>query len=394
MDLTLFLAEKGRALLEENNSPRSSAEALHQVVLSAYHKSESWEHPDAIMGLEAQLQTLSREHLLPETRLLLALLPHRARTIRSQGRDKSMNSVREALQNVEFGDPISHINVTLFPLFAPNGHVPDYVLLRSAIESGTAEVTETSESGSVPELRVVNKGGKPILIPEGEIVTGAKQNRVVNITVLVAAHSDFVLPVSCVEQGRWNRTSREFQATHFAPSRLRAKKCASVRENRMRYGQARSDQGEVWEEVAFSLGKAEFNSRTDSLTECFDSQKDRVAEYFENLGLPPKTTGVLVAHNGQIVGMDLYDCSQTFEALWKRLGEAYFMEAATSEETKGKPIKRDKVVHFLSHFAEGLEPAKQSFGLGTEYVNTDRALSGSALWHEGRILHCCAFPVR
>ena len=47
---------------------------------------------------------------------------------------------------------------------------------------------------TVPFLGVKNEGAKPILIPEGEILIGAKQNRVVNLTVLVAANSTFRLP--------------------------------------------------------------------------------------------------------------------------------------------------------------------------------------------------------
>ena len=62
---------------------------------------------------------------------------------------------------------------------------------------------EVNESGSVPNLAVKNKCDRPLLIPEGEILIGAKQNRVINITVLVAAGVKFVLPVSCVEAGRW-----------------------------------------------------------------------------------------------------------------------------------------------------------------------------------------------
>ena len=67
----------------------------------------------------------------------------------------------------------------------------------------SSRCSSDTEDGEVPNLSVTNSSDRPILIPEGEILVGAKQNRVVNVTVLVAARSTFKVPVSCVEQGRW-----------------------------------------------------------------------------------------------------------------------------------------------------------------------------------------------
>ena len=49
-----------------------------------------------------------------------------------------------------------------------------------------------------------------LLMLDGEELVGAKKNRVLNVTVLIAAQSDTVIPVSCVEQGRWSYWSQEF----------------------------------------------------------------------------------------------------------------------------------------------------------------------------------------
>jgi hypothetical protein len=59
-----------------------------------------------------------------------------------------------------------------------------YITLGEALGAGSIEIREMSESGSVPELRVVNRAGKMVLILDDEELAGAKQNRIVNTTIL------------------------------------------------------------------------------------------------------------------------------------------------------------------------------------------------------------------
>lgn len=79
--------------------------------------------------------------------------------------------MRAQLHDVRVGEAMHCHNLTLFPLFVVNGHTPPYLLLADALDDGQAEVTEISDSGSVPELKVTNKASMPLLIPEGEILT-------------------------------------------------------------------------------------------------------------------------------------------------------------------------------------------------------------------------------
>ena len=60
-------------------------------------------------------------------------------------------------------------------------------LLDEALQKDYIEIQETSESGSVPELKVLNKCGRKILLLDGEELLGAKQNRILNLSVMVPA---------------------------------------------------------------------------------------------------------------------------------------------------------------------------------------------------------------
>ena len=67
-------------------------------------------------------------------------------------------------------------------------------------------------AGSVPELVALNPLETSVLLYDGEELLGAKQNRILNVTVLVAAASETRIPVSCVEEGRWHARSATFDA--------------------------------------------------------------------------------------------------------------------------------------------------------------------------------------
>ena len=51
-----------------------------------------------------------------------------------------------------------------------------------------------------------------MLLLDGEELVGAKRNRILNTTVLVAKSARVGIPVSCVEQERWAYTSPRFAA--------------------------------------------------------------------------------------------------------------------------------------------------------------------------------------
>src|SRR5262245_32415074 len=118
-----------------------------------------------------------------------------------------MHSITEALANLRLGEPAAFRNLIVFPLFGCNDRAPEYLTLDEALEQGLARVTEVSEGGSVPELAFENDGARRVLLVDGEELVGARQNRVLNLSILVAPKSKVVIPVSCVEQGRWRYAS-------------------------------------------------------------------------------------------------------------------------------------------------------------------------------------------
>lgn len=149
------------------------------------------------------------------------------------------------------GTEVTFENLTILPLLSKSSSDANYDTLDAALGGGTLDITEVSESGSVPEIKVQNRGTRPVLIIDGEELVGAKQNRTVNLSILVPPSSTVVVPVTCVDVGRWNARSRNFTAaprTHFSTGR--AAKSSQINASLRSEGVARADQSQVWRQIA------------------------------------------------------------------------------------------------------------------------------------------------
>src|SRR3954454_7317319 len=147
---------------------------------------------------------------------------------------------------IQLGDPVERRGVIITPLFPRQQPRAAYITLEEAIPLGF-NVKEVDAAGSVPELLASNPLEANVLLYDGEELVGAKQNRILNVTVLVPAQSEIRIPVSCVEEGRWSARSENFAAArHAAYPELRRRKAERLSRDPMALGAA---QGEVWEEV-------------------------------------------------------------------------------------------------------------------------------------------------
>ena len=85
-----------------------------------------------------------------------------------------MNKLSETLASLGFGTARSAHNLTLVPLLRPAAGPADYLTLDVALAEGLVEVTEISEGGSVPTLRLHNRGERKVLLVDGEELVGAR----------------------------------------------------------------------------------------------------------------------------------------------------------------------------------------------------------------------------
>ena len=157
-------------------------------------------------------------------------------------------NLRELLSELALGTPTGYQKLRIVHLRLRNTSDLEYLTLDEA-SAALVTIEESSSSGSVPKLRVRNRAKGRVFIPDGSTLTGAKQNRVVNLSVLLAPESVTVIPVSCVERGRWSSLTRHCSPSGVSDSALRAMMCRGATDSLRKSGSIGIDQVAVWNYV-------------------------------------------------------------------------------------------------------------------------------------------------
>lgn len=295
-------------------------------------------------------------------------------------------------EGTRIGEPQAHGSVILFPLMAGADWGPKYQPLGEALEQGTFAVSEVSASGSVPELKVVNGGELPVLLLDGEELAGAKQNRVLNTTVLVPGKSTVVIPVSCTEHGRWSSVSAHFrESSHHMARAIRCDKVRSVSASLRRERSFRSDQGEVWANIEHLACAAEAHSPTGAMSDVFRHRERDLDAYLEAFPLLPGQRGLLVFLNGLPAGLDLVSSERAFARLHTKLVRSYCIEdALRPSRRKSSPGLADAEA-FVKRAASCPGVPFPSPGMGADLRFEADGLVGSALLVDGATVHAAFF---
>ena len=97
------------------------------------------------------------------------------------------------------------------PILGPSSDQPPYELLRKETLPSVV-VTEISQQGSVPELKVQNNLDMRVFLIDGQELVGAKQNRILNTDVLVPAQTTLNIPGELCRAGPVESYQPEFLA--------------------------------------------------------------------------------------------------------------------------------------------------------------------------------------
>ena len=291
------------------------------------------------------------------------------------------------------GAPITRGGVTLIPIFGPKQRGADIKI------AGDELVVSELDTPTVPELQVHNPTEHDLLIPAGRILSGGRQTRVVNVSIVVPAGAKIVIPVSCVEAGRWSGRSGFSDSGRMASRRMRVAKQRSVKANVDRYKSKRSAQGEVWSTIELELssrGVAHSDSLFLGVDDDLNHRSDRmsVVNEFIATGVQDEQVGVAVAHGDKVLGIEVFPNHEALKSSWEAIIRAAvidadeFAELPTSVDAEAGIKALEK---FLAEVARTGGTEAAGCGRGTEvHVETPQFVA-HGLRVNGELIYCNAF---
>jgi hypothetical protein len=300
------------------------------------------------------------------------------------------------ISKINFGEAQSFKNLQIIPLFTAGEEGPVYLTLKEALEKRLLVIKEVSVQASVPELKVINNADLPVLLLDGEELAGAKQNRVLNTTILVKEKSELVIPVSCTEQGRWSYQTDEFyNSENFLSFKIRSKKAAFVSDSLKEGGNYHSDQGAIWDDIQAMSIDAGVHSPTGAMRDVFEGKKGDLEEYIRAFPCLPHQKGILVLVGGEIAGLDILSRESAFQIIFSKLVKSYALDAVLEKgkkkESSQKPLEEAK--GFLEEIKDSEEKKYPSTGQGLDYRFEGEDKVGSALVYLEKVIHMAFFKL-
>ena len=221
-----------------------------------------------------------------------------------------------------------------------------------------------------------------------------KQNRAVNTTILIAADAETVIPVSCVEQGRWTYKTREFKSEgRVMSSKIRASKADQVRCSLRDSGRFASDQGAIWGAIQDLVQGFDVESPSTAMADVYRKERPALAEYTREFSPIDQQVGGVFVINGRFAGVETFGKPETFTKLFRKLVESYALEAINTgaEDFTASPVSHERVLCFLGGILGCGFESRPSVGLGIDVRLESIVTTGFALVHEGQFLHLSAF---
>ena len=312
--------------------------------------------------------------------------------------NNNSNLITATLHNCRIGRPVLVPNLYVCPILSDINQQPEYISLKQAYKNKLVAIEETE---TVSTTKIENRSKKPLFIMNGEILEGAKQNRVINDSILIPSQTKKRVDVSCVEEGRWSNNYESFkQSDDLFNYTSKNEKSKSVFESKLRSGSRKADQSGVWDEIRKKQSRMGVRSQTYSAKDTYTQFDEKLRRYERVIKTTSNQVGVVFYLKNQCVGMDLFDSSVTYQEFSKKILRSIAIDAIEEdkrtsfsgfgpENNLGKKLI-DQFFDLMVSLKEKTIPAPY---MGTEVVLNYPALNyyGSGIANNGRIIHLNCF---
>ena len=301
-----------------------------------------------------------------------------------------MKALNEFMAGLHTGEPVEFNRLKIMPILVDEDRTLPFVDLEEALKKGFLVITEVSEGGSVPDLEVSNTSEADVIILDGEELIGAKQNRIVNTTIVVPATTSITIPVSCVQQRRWHYTSRNFESSNsVAYASLRIKKHEHVTHSLKTTASYYTDQSAIWRDVEAKAERMATPSPSLAMSDMYEQSVDSAdAELRAEMPHLEKQVGFLAFIDGNFAGGEVFGSAALCGRKLQKLLRSYYLDSL------------DRAIEFPAISVEQIfaqvQSAKheqfESVGKGTELRFEAANVQGSWKLVDDLIPHLLVFP--
>ena len=198
-----------------------------------------------------------------------------------------------------------------------------YISLHEAVNLGKIVIEEVSDSGIVNEVFIINQSDMSVFIMDGDLLRGAKQNRVLNSSVLLAPNSKNLIPVSCVERGRWSHTVSSFiPSDEIAAKNIRMDKHDDIYNKGNTIHKKHSvSQSKVWDNVSDCFDKSGLvgQSSTESHSDMFHYKRNNFRSYVNGFKCNLEANGLVYLINNKIMGCELFNRTNIYAVYFDKI---------------------------------------------------------------------------
>lgn len=291
---------------------------------------------------------------------------------------------------IDVGEALRHQSLGIFPLRRPaaaNG----CRLAHEALATGDLVVEELEPEGVLSRLRARNRSTDTVCFLEGQELIGGKQDRALNVSLCLEGGASAVLPVSCIEQGRWSGTDLTL-GSHGRIVSLGVRyaiKLSTTRSLAARWG-CRAEQVFVWDRVEQCQAALAVVSPTQAWGDALACRRDELRAAVERLPCAEDVCGMAVALGGRVAAVDLFASHQTCREAWPALITAAMLDALV-HACDNEPAAADDVRCFLDRMAAMNWWEATIVGAGRHYrAGNGGTLQAARLELDGGLLHLSA----
>lgn len=267
----------------------------------------------------------------------------------------------------------------------------EYLSLSHSLNNNLIEITEANDFGDVNSLGLTNKSKNYIFLSDGDILVGAKQNRVLNTSIFLAPDQKIFMPVSCVERGRWKKVSDKFSYSDYnVPHSVRFHKTRNVSENLRMKKEFDADQSQVWKNVDSIYQSFSMESATDNILDIYAGKEKILQDFLDDFKIDKAANGLAMFVGDSLLSIDIFNRREIFAEYAPRIiksGALEIFHLDTDKKAAGVKEVFYKTITFLDELENIGIHRNAGAASGEETRYSSDKVSGFKLEFDNQLVH-------